>query len=154
VSGSRRRGVRALGVDPGSKRIGIAVSDRSGSIASPLMVLQRSRSRQHDLHELARIARDEEAEVIVIGLPLNMDGSQGKAAKAAMAEARRLATLVDVPVELHDERLTTVTAERSMLDAGMNAVDRRKVVDKVAAAIMLQSWLDTRAARAEREAQP
>ncbi len=152
MSGLRRRGVRALGIDPGSKRIGLAVSDLSGTIASPLMVLQRSKSRQHDLHELARIARDEEAEVIVIGLPLNMDGSQGKAAKAAVAEGRRLATLVDVPIEMHDERLTTVTAERSMLDAGLNAIERRKVVDKIAAAIMLQSWLDSRAARLAREA--
>lgn len=153
MSGLRRRGVRALGIDPGSKRIGLAVSDLSGTIASPLMVLHRSKSKQHDLHELARIARDEEAEVIVIGLPLNMDGSQGKSAKAAIAEGRRLATLVDVPIEMHDERLTTATADRSMLDAGMNAIERRKVVDKVAAAIMLQSWLDSRAARLAREAE-
>jgi putative Holliday junction resolvase len=146
VSQVRRRGVRALGIDTGSKRIGLAVSDFSGTIASPLLVLERSRSKQHDLDELARIARDEEAEVIVVGLPLNMDGSKGKAAKAAIAEAGRLATLVDVPVEMHDERLTTVSADRSMLDAGLNAVERRKVVDKVAAAIMLQSWLDARAA--------
>ena len=144
---SRLPGVRALGVDPGSKRIGIAVSDLSGTIASPLTVLQRSRSKQHDLHELARIAREEEAEVIVVGLPLNMDGSRGTAAEAAVAAARRLATLVDVPVELHDERLTTVTAERDMLAAGLNAVARRQVVDKIAAAIMLQSWLDARANR-------
>jgi putative Holliday junction resolvase len=151
VSELRRRGIRALGVDPGSKRIGLAVSDLSGTIASPLMVLQRSKSRRHDLSEIARIAVEEAADVIVIGLPLSMDGSQGKAAKAAIAEGRRLATLVDVPIEMHDERLTTVTAERSMLDAGLNAVERRKVVDKVAAAIMLQSWLDTRAARLARE---
>ena len=145
---TRLAGIRALGVDPGTKRIGIAVSDLSGTIASPLMVLQRSKSRQHDLHELARIARDEEAEVIVMGLPLNMDGSHGKSAKAAVAEARRLATLVDVPVEMHDERLTTVSADRSMMEAGLDARQRRVRVDKVAAAIMLQSWLDSRAARA------
>ena len=151
MSELRHRGIRALGVDPGSKRIGLAVSDLSGTIASPLTVLQRSKSRQHDLSEIARIAVEEAADVIVIGLPLSMDGSQGKAAKAAIAEGRRLATLVDVPIEMHDERLTTVTAERSMLDAGLNAVERRKVVDKVAAAIMLQSWLDTRAARQARE---
>ena len=150
MSDPHGRGVRALGVDPGTKRIGLAVSDLSGTIASPLTVLQRSRSKQHDLHEIARIAREEEAEVIVVGLPLNMDGSEGKAAKAAVAEARRLATLVDVPVEMHDERLTTVTAERSMLEAGLDAVERRKVVDKVAAAIMLQSWLDARAVREAR----
>lgn len=137
--------MRALGIDPGSKRIGLAVSDRSGTVASPLTVLQRSRSRRHDDAEIARIVREEEVEVVVVGLPLNMDGSEGAAAKAAIAEARRLATVVGVPVELHDERRTTVSADRSMLDAGLNAVERRRRVDKVAAAIMLQSWLDSRA---------
>ncbi len=143
----RRAGIRALGIDPGTKRIGIAVSDLSGTIASPLVVLQRSRSKQHDLHEIARIAAEEEADVIVVGLPLNMDGTQGKSAKAAIAEARRLATVVDVPVEMHDERRTTVSADRSMMDAGLDALERRRRVDKVAAAIMLQSWLDRRAAQ-------
>lgn len=144
--------IRALGVDPGTKRIGLAVSDLSGTIASPLLVLQRSRSKQHDLAEIARIARDEEADVIVVGLPLNLDGSMSRSARAATAEADRLATLVDVPVELHDERLTTASADRSMLDAGLNAIERRQVVDKVAAAIMLQSWLDARRIRLDREA--
>lgn len=141
------RGIRALGVDLGTRRIGIAVSDLSGTIASPLCVLPRSRSRRHDLDTIARIARDEEAEVIVVGLPLNMDGSHGPAARSAADEARRLATVVGVPVELHDERLTTVTADRSMLEAGLDAVERRRVVDKVAAAVMLQSWLDSRTGR-------
>jgi putative pre-16S rRNA nuclease len=150
-AGPRVPGVRALGLDPGTKRIGVAVSDLSGSIASPLVVLQRSRSKQHDLHEIARIASEEEAEVIVVGLPLNMDGSEGPSARAATGLARQLATVVDVPVELHDERLTTVTADRSMLDAGLDALERRQRVDKVAAAIMLQSWLDARAIRLDRE---
>ena len=118
---------------------------------SPLVVVQRSKSKQHDLAEIARLARGEEADVIVYGLPLNMDGSMSKAAKAATYEAKQLATLVDVPVEMHDERLTTVSADRSMLDAGLNAQQRRQVVDKVAAAIMLQSWLDARAIRIDRE---
>jgi putative Holliday junction resolvase len=74
-----------------------------------------------------------------------MDGSHGASARAAIADARRLATVVGVPVELHDERRTTVSAERSMFDAGLDAVARRQRVDKVAAAIMLQSWLDARA---------
>ncbi len=143
----RRRGVRALGIDPGTKRIGLAISDRSGTVASPLIVLQRSRSRQHDDAEIARIVRDEEVDIVVVGLPINMDGSHGSAAKAATAEARRLATVVGVPVELHDERRTTVSADRSMLEAGLNAVERRQRVDKVAAAIMLQSWLDARVDR-------
>ncbi len=148
---ARVPGIRALGLDPGTKRIGVAVSDLSGSIASPLLVLQRSRSKEHDLHEIARIAADEEADVIVVGLPLNMDGSEGPSARAATGLARRLASVVDVPVELHDERLTTVTADRSMLDAGLDGIARRRRVDKVAAAIMLQSWLDARAVRLERE---
>ena len=104
-----------------------------------------------DSLELSRKAAATEADVIVFGLPLNMDGTAGPAARAATAEAEQLATLVAVPVELHDERLTTVSADRSMIDAGLNAVERRQVVDKVAAAIMLQSWLDARAARLERE---
>lgn len=142
---ARPTGVRALGIDPGTKRIGLAVSDRSGTIASPFMVLPRTRSRQHDDDEIARIVRDEEIEVVVIGLPVNMDGSHGPSAKAAIADARRLATVVGVPIELHDERRTTVTAEQSMRAAGLGGVERRRRVDKVAAAIMLQSWLDARA---------
>lgn len=144
---SRPPGIRALGLDPGSKRIGVAVSDLSGTIASPLVVVQRSRSKEHDLHEIADLAREEEAEVIVVGLPLNMDGSRGPAARAATGFAKALATLVDVPVEMHDERRTTVTADESMIAAGLDAVQRRQRVDKVAAAIMLQSWLDARANR-------
>lgn len=148
---ARVPGVRAIGLDPGTKRIGVAVSDLSGSIASPLVVLHRSRSKEHDLREIARLATEEHADVIVVGLPLNMDGSEGPSARAATGLARRLATVVDVPVELHDERLTTMTADRSMLDAGLDAIERRKRVDKVAAAIMLQSWLDARAIRLGRE---
>jgi putative holliday junction resolvase len=142
----RRNGVRALGIDPGTKRIGLAISDRSGTIASPLAVLER-RSRQRDDAEIARIVREEQVEVVVVGLPVNMDGSHGASAKAAIADARRLATVVDVPIELHDERRTTVSADRSMREAGLDSVERRRLVDKVAAAIMLQSWLDARASR-------
>ena len=135
--------MRALGLDPGTKRIGVAVSDRSGTIASPLTVIERTRAHD-DLAHIARLVRDEQAEVVVVGLPLNMDGTHGKAAQRAVEEARRLATVVGVPVEMHDERRTTVSADRSMLDAGLDAVQRRRRVDKVAAAIMLQSWLDRR----------
>lgn len=139
--------MRALGVDLGSKRIGIAVSDSTGTIASPLTVVHRSKSSRRDLDEIARIARDEEATVIVVGLPLTMRGEIGPAAEAAIAEAGRLATVVGVPVDTHDERLTTVTAERSLIEAGIRGEQRRRVVDKVAAAVMLQSWLDARRAR-------
>lgn len=133
---------RVLGVDLGSKRVGLAVSDRSGTIASPLSVLQRTKSVKHDHEAIRRIVEEEECERVVVGLPLSMDGSVGKAAKAALAETKQLATVVGVPVETYDERLTTVSADRAMMEANMNAQARRKVVDKVAAAVMLQAWID------------
>ena len=137
-------GVRALGVDLGSKRIGIAVSDFSGTVASPLTTVQRSKSKRHDHSEIARLVREEEADVLVVGLPLSLDGTIGPAARAATTEAKHLASVVGVPVEMYDERFTTVTADRTMLEAGLDAPARRKVVDKVSAAIMLQAWLDHR----------
>lgn len=138
--------MRALGIDLGSKRIGIAVSDRSGTIASPLTVLQRTGSRRRDHAAIAALVREEEAEMVVVGLPLNMNGSAGPAAQAAVTEAEALATLVGVPVITFDERRTTVTAERALMEAAIGARDRRKYVDKVAAAVILQTWLDSRAA--------
>ena len=101
---------RALGVDLGSKRIGIAVSDRSGTIASPLLVVQRSGDRRVDHRRIAELVVEEEADVVVVGLPINMNGTMGPAATAAVAEARALATVVGVPVETYDERRTTSTA--------------------------------------------
>ncbi|CAN5506370.1 Holliday junction resolvase RuvX [soil metagenome] len=137
------RSVRALGLDLGGRRIGVAVSDRSGTVASPLDVILRTGSRQRDHDRIARLVADEDAEVIVVGLPLSMDGQLGPAAKAALAEVRVLGSVVGVPVLTHDERLTTVTAERSLREAGLDGRARRKVVDKVAAAVMLQAWLDS-----------
>ena len=83
---------------------------------------------------------------MVVGLPLSLDGSSGPAARAADAEAEAMATVVGVPVELFDERFTTVSAERSLMEMRMRAQARRRVVDKVAAALMLQSWLDSKKA--------
>ncbi len=142
--------MRVLGIDLGSKRIGIAASDRSGMIASPLTVLQRCGSQGGDHRNIAKIVVEEEAVAIVVGLPLNMDGSEGKAAQSARAEAERMATVVGVPVYVHDERLTTVAADRVMMEQNMNAQARRKVVDKWAAAVILQAWLDSRESRGER----
>jgi len=138
--------MRALGVDLGSKRIGIAVSDRSGTIASPLTVVARSGSVAADHRRIAALVVEEEAEMVVVGLPLNMNGSSGPAAQAAVKEAAVLATVVGVPVETFDERRTTVTADAVLMERKMNAQARRKVIDKVAAAVMLQNWLDSRGA--------
>lgn len=134
--------MRAAGVDLGSKRIGIALSDRSGTIATPFTVLQRSRSAHADHRAIADLVTEEEVVVVVVGLPLDMNGNVGRAAQAALAEAERLATVVDVPVITFDERRTTVTADQALMEMRMNAQARRRVVDKVAAAVMLQHWLD------------
>lgn len=139
--------MRALGIDLGSKRIGIAISDRSGTIASPLTMLQRTGSPRRDHEAIRKLVVEEEAEMLVVGLPLNMNGTSGPAAKAAVAEARALATVVGVPVITFDERRTTVTADRALIEAGISAQARRKLVDKVAAAVILQTWLDSRAAQ-------
>lgn len=135
-------------MDLGSKRIGIAVSDRSGTIATPLTVVQRSGNRKLDHQRIAAIVAEEEAELVVVGMPFNMDGSRGPAARAAESEARALATVVGVPVETHDERRTTVTADAALRELRRRAPDRRKVIDQAAAAVMLQQWLDARAAGA------
>ena len=133
---------RVLGLDLGSKRVGVAISDRSGTIASPFMVLQRSGSLRRDHEAIARLVTEEECERVVVGLPLSLDGSLGRAAQSALDEASRLATVVGVPVETYDERLTTVSADRALIEAKMRADARRRVVDKVAAAVMLQAWID------------
>lgn len=138
--------MRALGVDLGSKRIGIAVSDRSGTIASPLTVVARSGNRKLDHQRIAALVAEEEAVLVVVGLPLNMNGSAGPAATAAIAEAMALATVVGVPVETFDERRTTVSADATLIEMKLKAPARRKVIDKVAAAVMLQGWLDRRSA--------
>lgn len=131
-----------MGLDLGSKRIGVALSDSSATIATPFMVLARQGRIAEDHRAIARLVADEEVDIVVVGLPLNMDGSAGPAARAAVAEAEALATVVAVPVQTWDERLTTVSADQAMMQAKMRAQARRRVVDKVAAAVMLQSWLD------------
>ena len=140
--------MRVLALDLGSKRVGVAVSDRSGTIATPLVVLQRSGRTSVDHERIRALIEEEEAVLLVVGLPLSMDGSVGKAAQAALREVKALATVVGVPVETFDERLTTVTADRILMEFRMRAEDRRKIIDKVAAAVILQSWLDRRADRA------
>ena len=139
---------RVVGVDLGTKRVGVAVSDPGGVLASPYEVLERTGDLDRDRQRLKVIVDEVEAVLVVVGLPLSMDGSIGRAATAALVEADKLAeVLAPVPVETFDERLTTVSADRSMMQRKMNAQARRKVVDKVAAAVMLQAWLDSREAR-------
>lgn len=138
---------RVLGVDLGSKRIGIAVSDPTRTIASALTVLARSGSTRRDHQAIRDLQLEEEAGLIVVGLPLNMNGSAGPAARAAVSEAEALATVVDVPVITFDERRSTAEADRAMIEGGLDGRKRRKVVDRVAAAYFLQTFLDSQRER-------
>lgn len=132
--------MRALGVDLGTRRIGVAVS--AGMVATPYEVVERSGDRRADHARLADLATDVGAALVVVGLPLSMDGTIGRAARKAQIEAEQLAGSFDVPVETWDERLSTVSAHRALGDAGLDERRRRQIVDKVAAAVILQSWLD------------
>jgi putative Holliday junction resolvase len=136
--------VRALGIDLGTKRVGVALSDSAGTMATPYEVVPRSGDRQRDHRRIRDLAEEAGAEVLVVGLPLSLDGSVGKAAQSALDEAVELAAATGLPVETWDERLTTVTADRDLMALNMKADARRKVIDKVAAAVMLQAWLDHR----------
>ncbi len=134
--------MRALGLDLGAKRIGVAVSDSAGTVATPIEVLRRRGHRSLEHREIAALVQEWEVEIVVVGLPYSLDGSIGPMAKKCLAETRALDDTLEVPVVPYDERLTTVTAERTLMQQQMKADARRRVVDKVAAAVMLQAWLD------------
>ena len=136
--------MRAVGIDLGEKRIGVAISDSGGSLATPYEVVARTGSRDEDHLRIKAIVEEVEAEILVVGLPLSLDGTEGKAAQGARQEAEAIGQKFSVPIELHDERLTTVEAERILKEQGLDAAERRNVVDKVAAAILLQAWMEGR----------
>lgn len=136
--------MRCLGLDLGSKRIGVALCDPEERVATPLTVVERSKSRSHDHANIARLVEEYEVEAVVVGLPLNMSGKVTAAAQSAKEETEQLRAALEIPVHLYDERLTTVTANRSLMEMEMKADARRRVVDKVAAAVMLQAYLDHR----------
>ena len=135
-----RPGVR-LGIDPGDARIGVARSDPSGFLATPVETVRRGRG---DLARIARLVREDEAVEIVVGLPRSLSGKEGPAALRVRDFARALAARVaPVPVRLQDERLTTVSAEAMLRDRGKRGASRRAVVDQAAAVLILQHALDT-----------
>jgi putative Holliday junction resolvase len=136
--------MRCLGIDLGSKRIGVALCDPDERVATPLTVVERSKTRQADHANIRRLVEEYEAEAVVVGLPLNMSSKITTAAQSAIDEAKQLRGALTVPVHLYDERLTTVTADRSLMEMQMKADARRRVVDKVAAAVMLQAFIDHR----------
>lgn len=133
--------MRILGVDLGERRIGIAASDLLGVTAQPVGVVE-AKSQAEDVARVRERAEERRAGKIVIGLPLNMDGSEGPAARKARRFAAALEREGGLEVELWDERLTTVEAERMLIAAGQRRARRRQVRDRVAAALILQSYLD------------
>ncbi|HEY7138358.1 MAG TPA: Holliday junction resolvase RuvX [Acidimicrobiia bacterium] len=136
---------RALGVDLGTRRIGLALSDPTGTVASPYAVLTRSADRGRDHAAIVAAARETEAATIVVGLPLSLSGRVGPAARATLDEVDELRAAAEaegLAVETLDERLTTVIAHQGMRAANTKRDARRRDVDKVAAAVMLQSYLD------------
>lgn len=130
-----------LGLDPGEKRIGMAVSDPGRLIASPIDMVPRKKFSE-DAQKILALFDNRACAGFVVGLPLNMDGSAGPSAQAARAFARNLLNLRDVPLVLWDERLTTAAATRTLIEADSSRRRRGEVVDKVAAGFMLQGVLD------------
>jgi putative holliday junction resolvase len=137
---------RVVALDLGSKRIGVACTDPTQMLASPLEVLQRSGSQAADHRAIRKLVVDEcEAVRVIVGLPISLNGELGRAAKLITDEVDVLKTVLPVPVELFDERFTTTTAHANLMERKMKADARRRVVDMVAAAVLLQAWLDRQA---------
>ena len=134
--------MRALGIDLGEKRIGIAVSDSNGKVATPIQVLVRSKSNKRDHNKINELVNEWEAEIVVVGMPYSLNGSKGSAARLVEKEVEKLSDFISVPVTIHDERLTTVMAAKELDVQGLNSKKQRGVIDQVAASVILQSWLD------------
>ena len=132
---------RLIGLDPGKKFIGVALSDLSRTVASPAETLKRGKFADLAVH-LDELIKAEEVAGIGVGLPLNMDGSEGPSAQSARQLAKNLSEKLDIAVSLWDERLSTAAVERAMIDADLTRRGRRKRVDKLAAAYTLQGTLD------------
>ncbi|MGD8331006.1 MAG: Holliday junction resolvase RuvX [Acidobacteriota bacterium] len=135
-----------LALDLGSRRIGVAVSDDSGTLAVPLRTLEVGKRGDFPLAALRALVAERAVEGIVVGWPRRLDGSAGPEAEAAAAVAERLRGELGLPVELWDERLTSVEAERLLIEAGVRRKKRRGATDRIAATLILQGFLDHRSA--------
>jgi putative Holliday junction resolvase len=135
--------MRFMGLDVGDRRIGIALSDEGASIASPRETLERKGTGK-DVARLAELARREDVREIVVGMPFSLDGSMGPQAEKVTRFVEALRGAVELPVVTWDERLSTKGAERALLEADLSRSKRKSVVDRLAAALILQSYLDAR----------
>jgi putative holliday junction resolvase len=138
----RRRAGRWLGVDVGSVRVGVALSDPSGVLATPVATVPRDAPGGTDLRTIAGLVTEHDAVGVVVGLPRTLANTEGPAAAAARAFADALGAVLSVPIELSDERLTTVVATRQLRQRGVPGRRQRAVVDQAAAVAILQGWLD------------
>ncbi len=134
--------MRVLALDIGERRVGVAVSDPSGRVATPATIVDTRDLR--DAAVLQRLIQDYEPELLLVGLPLSLDGTEGPQARRVRAEASALSERAGLPVQFADERLTTSQAARVMQEVGMSERDRRGKLDAVAASLFLQAWLDGR----------
>ncbi|NTW29070.1 MAG: Holliday junction resolvase RuvX [Coriobacteriia bacterium] len=133
--------MRVLGLDIGEKRIGVAISDPSGRVAMPLVVLD-AKAVLRDGGELVHLIADYEVESVLIGLPLSLDGSENRQAEEVRRAGRRLARFLPVPLVYFDERFSSAEARRAMSTAGLSDQEQRGRVDMVAASLFLQAYLD------------
>lgn len=136
-------GRRLIGLDPGTKTIGVAVSDSRHGIATPLLVIRRKKLKD-DLADLRKVIGEYDAGGIVIGLPVNMDGSSGQRVQSVKAFQRNIAREIDLPMVFWDERLSTFAVERNLIDQDVSRARRKEVIDAHAAAFILQGALDFR----------
>jgi putative Holliday junction resolvase len=132
-----------VAIDLGSRRIGVAVSDALGLAAHPHATIAR-RGGQRDLDAIVAVVRELDAERLVMGLPLAPDGTAGRAAESARAFAARLAKVLPVPIDLVDESFSTVEAEEVLIGADLSRARRKQIVDRLAAAVILERWLAAR----------
>jgi putative holliday junction resolvase len=135
--------VAALGLDVGGKRIGIAGCDGLGMMATGITTIWRT-SFQEDLAQLSEIIKERSVEVLVIGLPYTMDGNIGSQAKQVQKFGRRVSAALEIPIEYIDERLTSYAAEEMMKMANISVSQNKATIDRIAAAVILQQWLDAR----------
>ena len=140
--------MRVMGLDVGTKTVGVAVSDALGMTAQGLRVVRRKNLRS-DVGELKRVIREHEVSRVIIGLPLNMDGSEGVRAQASREFGALLAEATGLPIDYWDERLSTVAAERMLIEGDVSRERRKQVIDQVAASIILQGWLDSQSSATE-----
>ncbi|MDD5678115.1 MAG: Holliday junction resolvase RuvX [Kiritimatiellae bacterium] len=141
---------RILGVDYGERRVGLAVSDELGLMALPLDILP-AQSPKQVIRDILRLCREKQVAGIVVGMPLNMDGSRGPAVEAVDRFVQELRRQGDLPVEVWDERMSSRQVERMLIDADVSRSKRKGIVDKLAAQVILQSYLDARASRRDAE---